>query len=123
MQTCKLEYGIRPAHNRSKMAKQSAEAVGVRYDYQPDVDLLFAWIGEPQVAENVEVETGIYVRVIPATKQVVGIEVVDCAERFQTDPATIDAKFAEALIGRFTKPALERLAEINPHPSLFSSPQ
>ena len=105
------------------MAQKSAEAVGVRYDYQPDVDLLFAWIGEPQAAENVEVEPGIYVRVIPATKQVVGIEVVDCAGRFQAEASTIDAKFAEALIRRFTKPALERLAELNPHPSLFSSPQ
>ena len=45
-------------------------------------DLLFAWIGEPQAARNVEVEDGIYVRVNPETREVVGIEVIDCAARF-----------------------------------------
>ena len=98
-----------------------SQAVGLRFDYQPDTDLLFAWIGPHQPAENVEVEPGIYVRVDPATTQVVGIEVVDCAERFSRDPATIDAEFAKALIDTFTRPALERLAESRRYPSLFSS--
>jgi hypothetical protein len=105
------------------MNPASLHTVGIHCDYQPDVDLLFAWIGEPQAAENIEVEPGIYIRVVPATKQIVGIEVIDCAERFQVDPASIDARFAESLMARFTPAALERLAEINPHPSLFSSPQ
>ena len=85
------------------MDTTSQRAVGIQCDYQPDVDLLYAWIGDPQPAENIEVEPGIYVRVIPETKQIVGIEVVDCAERFQCDPASINAAFAEALIARFAK--------------------
>ncbi len=105
------------------MPHTSQRSVGVKCDYQADVDLLYAWIGEPQAAENIEVEPGIYVRVVPTTKQVVGIEVIDCAERFQLDPASIDADFAERLLERFTPPALERLAESRPHPTLFSSPQ
>ena len=100
------------------------QAVGLRFDYQPDTDLLFAWIGQPQPAENVEVEPGIYVRVIPATKEIVGIEVIDCAARFQRDPANIDGAFAKLLIDAFTKSALEQLAAtVTPPPSLFSSQQ
>lgn len=105
------------------MSQTSQRSVGLKYDYQPDVDLLYAWIGEPQPAENIEVEPGIYVRVIATTKQVVGIEVIDCAERFQLDPASIDAEFAEKLLARFTGPALERLAAMRPNPTLFSSPR
>lgn len=105
------------------MNHTSQQSVGIKCDYQADVDLLYAWIGEPQAAENIEVEPGIYVRVVPATKQVVGIEVIDCAERFQLQPASIDAAFAEKLLARFTAPALERLAETRPHPTLFSSPR
>ena len=100
------------------------QAVGLKFDYQPDTDLLFAWIGQPQSAENIEVEPGIYVRVIPATKQIVGIEVIDCAQRFQRDPSSIDAVFAKALIDAFTKSALEQLAAtVTQPPSLFSSQQ
>ena len=58
------------------MPQKSQHAVGFRCDYQPDVDLLYAWVGEPVVAENVEVEPGIYVRVSPTSRQVVGIEAV-----------------------------------------------
>lgn len=98
------------------------QAVGLRFDYQPETDLLFAWIGQPQPAENVEVEPGIYVRVIPASKQVVGIEVLDCAERFQREPASIDGAFAKALIDAYTVSALQQLAAtVTRPPSLFSS--
>src|SRR5689334_21296992 len=105
------------------MNHTSQQPVGIKCDYQADVDLLYAWVGEPQAAENIEVEPGIYVRVVAATKQVVGIEVIDCAERFQLEPSSIDAAFAEKLLARFTPLALERLAESRPHPTLFSSPQ
>lgn len=105
------------------MPPTSQRLVGIQCDYQPDVDLLFAWLGDPQPAENIEVEPGIYVRVATATGQVVGIEVLDCAERFGQRPASIDAAFAESLLARFTAPALERFREAHPQRQLFSSPQ
>ena len=104
------------------MNRASMQAVGIHIDYQADVDLLFAWIGDPQPAENIEVEPGLYVRVSPSTRQVIGIEVLDCAERFQRDPSTVDAAFAKQLIEVFTAPALERFAALRPLPPLFSSP-
>ncbi len=54
---------------------------------------------------------------------VVGIEVLDCAERFRQEPATIDAAFAESLLARFTAPALEHFRKAHPQPTLFSSPR
>src|SRR6266436_7578813 len=96
-------------HNQTSM-----QAVGLRVDYQPDVDLLFAWLGHPKPAENIEVESGVYVRIDPQTQQVVGIEVLDCAERYQMDPASVDATFAQQLIEVFTRPALERFAALRP---------
>lgn len=101
----------------------SQRTVGLRCDYQAEVDLLFAWVGDPQPAENIEVEPGIYVRVAPSSGTVVGIEVLDCAERFQIEPASIDAAFAESLLARFTAPALEHFRKTHPQPTLFSSPQ
>jgi uncharacterized protein YuzE len=98
----------------------SMQGVGVQIDYQPDVDLLFAWIGDPQEAENIEVDEGIYVRIAPATQQVIGIEVLDCAERFQQEPS---AEFAKQLIERYARPALQRFLADRPNPSLFSSRQ
>jgi hypothetical protein len=103
------------------MNHASQQAVGIQCDYQPDVDLLFAWVGDPQPAENIEVEPGVYVRVLPSTGQVVGIEVLDCAERFDREPSSIDIGFAEMLLAKFTAPAQERFRELHPQPSLFSS--
>ncbi|OFW12994.1 MAG: hypothetical protein A3H29_13190 [Acidobacteria bacterium RIFCSPLOWO2_02_FULL_67_21] len=105
------------------MHPASQRSVGIRCDYQPDVDLLFAWVGDPQPAENIEVEPGIYVRVASSTGQVIGIEVLDCAERFGHEPDRIDAAFAKALLARFTAPALQRFREAHPQPPLFSSPR
>ena len=104
------------------MSHTSQQAVGIHCDYQPDVDLFFAWIGEPQAAENIEVEEGIYVRVNPETRAVVGIEVLDCATRFHRDPSTVDMRFAEALIKKYRQAALDEFNRNNP-PTLFSSPQ
>lgn len=89
------------------MNQTSLQAIGIHFDYQPEIDLLFAWIGEPQRAENVEVEPGVYIRVEPSQRRVVGIEVIDCAARFRREPATIDATFAKTLIDVFSKPALD----------------
>lgn len=84
----------------------SRAADGYRVDYQPEADLLFAWLGEPRPADNVEVEPGIYVRVLPDTQEVVGIEVLDCAERFGRKPQTIDASFAASLVEKYRAAAL-----------------
>ena len=104
------------------MNHPSQQAVDLQCDYQPDVDLLYAWIGEPEAAENVEVEPGIYVRVSPSSRSVVGIEVLDCAARFHRDPSTVDSRFATSLIDRYRAAALEEFARTNP-PTLFSSEQ
>jgi hypothetical protein len=72
-----------------------------RVDYQSDADLLFAWSGEPRATDNVEVEPGIYVRVVPGTQEVVGIEVIDCARRFHVSPESIDSSFVAKLVDRF----------------------
>jgi uncharacterized protein YuzE len=102
------------------MAQRSQQAVGIQCDYQPEVDLLYAWIGEPEAAENIEVEPGIYVRVSPVRRQVIGIEVLDCSARFHREPSSIDAPFAERLIAQYSQAALAEFARISP-PTLFSS--
>lgn len=102
------------------MNNTSQQGVGIQCDYQPDVDLLFAWIGEPQAARNVEVEDGIYVRVNPETREVVGIEVVDCAARFHQDPAAVDMRFAERLLEQYRQAAIDAFNRTDP-PTLFSS--
>jgi uncharacterized protein YuzE len=104
------------------MSHTLQEAVGIHCDYQPDVDLLFAWIGEPQAAENIEVEEGIYVRINPDTRTVVGIEVLDCAARFQQDPEAVNMQFAQRLIEQYRHTALDEFNRTHP-PTLFSSPQ
>lgn len=74
-------------------------------DYQPQVDLLFAWRGHPRKARNVEVEPGVYVR-ISDEKRVVGIEILDCAARFDRTPESIDSSFVEAKLKEYTPAAL-----------------
>ena len=74
-------------------------------DYQPQVDLLFAWVGEPQKARNIEVEPGVYVRV-SETKRVVGIEILDCSVRFERTPDSIDRAFAESKLKEYGPLAL-----------------
>jgi hypothetical protein len=81
----------------------------IHIDYQPEVDLLFAWVGEPQAAENIEVEPGVYVRVLPNAKRVVGIEVLDCATRFRRRPEAINAAFAHHLLTEYSARALARV--------------
>jgi hypothetical protein len=81
-------------------------ALDVQVDYQADVDLLFAWIGHPEPARNVEVEPGVYVRVAPAGNRVLGIEILDCASRFHLDPASVDQAFVEQKLQEFGARAL-----------------
>jgi hypothetical protein len=78
-------------------------------NYQPQVDLLFAWVGEPQQARNVEVEPGVYVRVAAESSQVIGIEILDCAARFDVPPESINRAFVKAKMDEYAAPALSRL--------------
>ena len=87
--------------------KPAADEVHV--DYQVCVDLLFAWVGEPQQAQNVEVEPGVYVRVNAQSKQVIGIEILDCAARFDVPPESITREFVRAKMDQYAAPALARL--------------
>jgi radical SAM superfamily enzyme YgiQ (UPF0313 family) len=86
----RLDMAMVPA----KQLTGRPSATELRFDYQADVDLLFAWVGGPEPARNVEVAPGVYVRVTPAGNRVLGIEILDCASRFHVDPSTIDAAFA-----------------------------
>jgi hypothetical protein len=90
---------------------EEAGGDGLQYDYQPDVDLLFAWLGEPQAARNVEVEPGIYVRVIPSGTRVVGIEILDCAGRFGIKANEINKALAEKLLHQYSPKALDLLRD------------
>ena len=86
----------------------SKEWKALHFDYQADIDLLFAWLGEPCAAENVEVEPGIYIRVSPVTREPVSIEVLDCAVRFQADSRKIDQGFAERIFNAYARRVVER---------------
>jgi uncharacterized protein YuzE len=90
------------------MGTHAAEET-LRFDYQPEGDLLFAWLGEPQAAKNIEVEPGVYVRVAE-TKRVIGIEILDCAARYDVSPKAITAAFVEDKIRKYSQPALARFA-------------
>lgn len=96
---------------RRLFGRADAKAGDLHFDYQPAVDLLYAWTGEPQVAENVEVEPGVYVRVVSG-QGVVGIEILDCASRFNVTPAAIDQEFAQQKLREYAeRPAVvERLS-------------
>lgn len=78
-------------------------------DYQPEVDLLFAWFDEPQPAKNIEVEPGVYIRVAPEAKRVVGIEILDCAARFNLSPDSINRSFVQEKLREYSAPALAAL--------------
>lgn len=78
--------------------------------YEPHADLMFAWIGQPRRAQNVEVEPGVYVRVLPDERRVIGIEILDCAARFHRSPTAINEDFAQELLREYTPLALARLA-------------
>src|SRR5580700_5911030 len=85
-----------------------SEIGDIQLDYQADVDLLFASIGLPEPARNVEVAPGVYVRVAPAGDRVLGIEILDCAARFHVDPSTVDQAFVEQKLREFGHLALAK---------------
>jgi hypothetical protein len=67
----------------------SAGDSGIRLRYEAEYDHLSVWVGEPTIADNVEVEPGLCVRVSRMDHSVVGLEVIDAAYRFHKDPETL----------------------------------
>ena len=80
----------------------------LQIDYRPDLDLLFAWVGDPEPARSVEVAPGVYVRVAPAGNRLLGIEILDCASRFSVAPTAVDAHFAQQKLSEFGAIALAK---------------
>lgn len=71
----------------------------VHVDYDRDNDLLFAWVGEPQPAVNVEIRPGFAVRV--ANGRAVGVEAVDCTALFSRQPNQINRAFVQSLLAEY----------------------
>ena len=78
----------------------------LQINYDEEYDLLYASFGKPVPALNVEVESGVYIRVSP-DETVVGIEVEWCARHFSLEPGQIDRDFVTGLINKFGPIALE----------------
>lgn len=51
--------------------------VAISFEYDPQEDLLFAWVGDPQPAITQDGECGIHLRLDPDSYRIVGFEVVD----------------------------------------------
>jgi uncharacterized protein YuzE len=80
----------------------------IRAEYDPEADTLYASVGAPVAAVSVEVDAGIYIRVVPATGQVVGLEVFDCSAHGFVRRSS-PALFAEGLLSRFSEQATNRV--------------
>jgi uncharacterized protein YuzE len=77
--------------------------------YEADHDLLSVWLGGPALAESVEVEPGVCVRVSDEG-QVIGLEVIDAAARLHKDARTLESRsFAKALMVKYGRLALSEL--------------
>ena len=61
-----------------KIAKKNQN---VEWDYDAEADALYLSIGNPRVAEGVNIGGGIIVRVNPKTKEIVGITIIDFIRR------------------------------------------
>lgn len=82
---------------------------GLTLKYEAEYDLLSVWVGAPQVADSVEVEPGLCVRVSRADHKVVGLEVVDAAARFNKDASVVRSQaFAQKLLNDYGRLALVR---------------
>lgn len=96
-------------------------------EYEPATDLLMVWCGDPQPAENVEVEPDLFVRIHPGTHEVIGIEVIGCAARFHKHPRAITTAFARDLLQKYGPPALAMIGDestvTDPQLPLFAGPR
>lgn len=85
-------------HVETAMPTDSA----VRLKYEPEYDLLSVWVGEPQPVDQVEVESGVYVRVTRDDHRAVGLEILEAAARFHKDADGIrNPAFARSLLNRY----------------------
>lgn len=83
----------------------------LRLKYEPEYDLLSAWIGAPRVADVVEVEPGFCIRISRDTHQVIGLEVMGAAARFKKNASAIqNHTFVRSLLERYGRAALARTA-------------
>jgi uncharacterized protein YuzE len=82
----------------------------IRLKYEREYDLLSVWVGAPQIADQVEVEPGVCVRV-SERGAVVGVEVVDAAARLATDAATLETPaYAQRLLDKYGRIALNEIS-------------
>lgn len=88
------------------IARPVVVAPGLKLNYEPEYDLLSAWVGAPEVSESIEVEPGLVMRISRATGKAIGLEIMGAAERFHVDPMIFhDEVFARQLLERYGPPA------------------
>lgn len=96
-----------PKRSRPKVQKSSAKkkpktTSAVRLKYEPEYDLLSVWLGDPQPLDQVEVESGVYVRVSRESHLAVGLEILEAGARFHKDEEGIrNPAFARTLLEKY----------------------
>ncbi len=53
----------------------------LNWDYDADADALYISIGEPKVAEGIDIGEGVIVRVNPQSNEVVGLTIIGLSKR------------------------------------------
>jgi uncharacterized protein YuzE len=53
----------------------------LNWDYDAEADVLYISIGEPRVAEGIDIGEGIIVRVSPQNNEVVGLTIIGLSKR------------------------------------------
>ncbi len=82
----------------------------IRLRYEAEYDHLTVWVDGPQVAEQIEVEPGVYVRVSRNDGRVVGLEVIDAATKLHFDATTLqNPAYARTLLRDYGPRALNDL--------------
>jgi len=51
------------------------------WDYDADADVLYISIGEPKVAEGIDIGKGVIVRISPQNNEVVGLTIIGLRKR------------------------------------------
>jgi uncharacterized protein YuzE len=79
---------------------------GLRLKYEREHDLLSVWVGAPVVADSVEVEPGVCVRVSDDGR-IIGVEVVDAGARLKRDATVLEnPTYAQSLLDKYGAMAL-----------------
>lgn len=53
----------------------------LNWDYDAEADVLYISIGEPRIAEGIDIGEGIIVRVSPQNNEVVGLTIIGLSKR------------------------------------------